>query len=69
MAEILTFSIGCRRCENLVKVGKNTYMCTERCHMDDSDVVPIRDGKQTDDWYICGGDNYKRLSSVKSKTS
>lgn len=69
MAEMIEFSIGCRRCENLVKISKGTYLCTERCHMDDTDVVPIRDGKQTDDWCICNGESYKRLHTTKSKTS
>lgn len=69
MGEILEFNIGCRRCENLVQIGKNTFMCKERCHMDDSDIIPIEDGKITDDWYACNGDDYKRLSSIKSKTS
>ena len=69
MGDILEFNVGCRRCKNLVKIGKNTYMCSERSHMDDSDVIPIRDGKTTDDWYICSGSDYKRVSSIKSKTS
>lgn len=60
MGEIVKFELGCKRCENLSQIGKGTYVCLKRVHMDDSDVIPIRDGKKTDDWYICDGQNYVR---------
>ena len=69
MGELLEFCVGCRRCENLVQIDKNSYMCLSRVHMDDSSVMPIIDGKHTDDWNICEGSDYKRLSSVHSRTS
>lgn len=69
MGELLTFEIGCRHCANLLQIGKNTYICSERAHMDDTDVIPIRDGQRTDDWNICNGDSYIRLVRSKSTTS
>lgn len=60
MGEIVKFEVGCRHCENLSQIGKGTYVCMKRVHMDDSDVIPIKDGKQTDDWYVCEGKNYVR---------
>lgn len=68
MGELLAFERGCHHCENLVQIGKNTYMCATRAHMDDSDVVPIRDGKRTDDWNICDGESYKRVARTHSIT-
>lgn len=68
MGELLTFNVGCRRCECLVQIGKDTYMCAARCHMDDSDVVPIRDGKRTEDWNICNGENYVRTFNSRSES-
>ena len=68
MGEILEFNIGCRHCANLVRVGKNTYSCSERLHMDDTPVMPIVDGKHTDDWDICSGEDYKRISRNRSIT-
>lgn len=60
MGEIVKFELGCKRCENLAQIGKGTYVCLKRVHMDDSDVIPIRDGKRTNDWYICNGENFVR---------
>ncbi|ADL36422.1 hypothetical protein bpr_IV057 (plasmid) [Butyrivibrio proteoclasticus B316] len=60
MGSITEFSIGCRRCANLEQIGKKSFMCSVRSHMDDSDVVPIRDGKKTEDWCICDGEYYRR---------
>lgn len=60
MGEVIRFELGCKRCEHLSQIGKNTYVCMKRAHMDDSDVVPIRDGVKTSDWYICEGENYVR---------
>ena len=61
MGEVVRFEVGCRRCEHLVQIGKNTYLCKQKVHMDDSSVIPIRDGKQTSDWNICKGDSYTRV--------
>jgi len=60
MGELLQFERGCRGCENLSQIGKGTFVCLKRVHMDDSDVIPIRDGKKTDDWNVCEGQNYVR---------
>ena len=60
MGELVIFERGCRRCEYLTQIGKNTYKCAKRVHMDDSDVVPIRDGEHTEDWNICDGECYVR---------
>lgn len=60
MGEIVKFEKGCKRCENLSQIGKGTYVCLKRVHMDDSDVIPIKDNKKTDDWYICDGESYIR---------
>lgn len=69
MGEVLAFEKGCHRCANLVRSGQNTYMCLERVHMDDSSVMPVVDGKHTEDWNICRGDDYKYLSNKYSKMS
>lgn len=70
MGEVVQFERGCYRCENLVRVGKNTYMCNERVHMDDSPVLPIEDGKKSFvDWNVCGGEFYKRATNRYSKMS
>ncbi len=69
MGEVLEFCRGCSRCANLARVGKNTYCCTERLHMDDSAIMPIVDGKRTDDWGACDGEDYKRLAKSQSKSS
>lgn len=68
MGELLAFEKGCYRCEHLSRIGKNTYVCTERVHMDDTDVIPIRDGKHTSDWNICNGENYARSFNTHSST-
>lgn len=57
---LLNFEIGCRRCSNLVLTGRNTYICSERAHLDDSPVVPIKNGHKTEDWNICAGEYYNR---------
>lgn len=67
MGEIVEFEVGCRLCEHLIQIGKNSYICEERAHMDDSEVVPIRDGKKTEDWNICGGEDYRRIQKVRLK--
>ena len=54
------FERGCKRCEHLSQIGKGTYVCMKMVHMDDSDVIPIKDGERTDDWNICDGKNYTR---------
>ena len=69
MGEIVLFCVGCRKCANLVQVGKKSYTCSSRVHMDDTPVMPIVDGQLTDDWNICEGTDYKRLSNVHSRTS
>ncbi len=58
--KMVTFSIGCRRCIHLQRIGKNTYTCIKRVHMDDSPIIPIRDGDKTSDWGICEGKSYQR---------
>ena len=60
MGEIVQFERGCRGCENLSQIEKGTYVCLKRVHIDDSDVVPIKHGKKTDDWGICEGEEYER---------
>lgn len=69
MGELLQFERGCRHCKNLVQLDKNTYTCIERLHMDDSPVVPILNGKHTDDWNICNGEDYKYMSNNYSRMS
>ena len=69
MGEIVRFETGCRNCANLVRVGKNTYCCQERVHMDDSAITPIIDGEHTDDWNACEGEDYKRVPRNRSKSS
>ena len=61
MGEIVRFEIGCRGCSHLIQIGKKTFLCEQKVHMDDSEVIPIRDGKRTDDWNICNGDSYTRV--------
>ena len=60
MDNIVQFEIGCRKCEHLIQIGKRTYLCEQKVHMDDSEVIPVRDGKHTSDWYVCAGDSYCR---------
>lgn len=68
MGEIVEFNIGCRLCQNLVQVGKNTYTCSERVHLDDSSVFPILNGKINDeDWNICDGECYVRVPNSRFK--
>lgn len=69
MGEVLEFCVGCRHCANLARVGKNTYCCQERVHMDDTPVMPIVDGKHTEDWNACEGEDYKRIARSQSRTS
>lgn len=59
MGEIVEFNVGCRRCEHLIQVDKNTYICEVRSHLDDSTVFPIVNGKiNDDDWDACEGEDY-----------
>ena len=60
---LVQFEVGCRRCTHLERIGKNTYICSERAHMDDSPVIPIKDGYKTDDWNICNSEYYNRSST------
>ena len=60
MGNQIEFEIGCRRCKNLLQTGKNTYICSTRAHMDDSAIVPIKDGVHTSDWGLCDGEYYVR---------
>lgn len=71
MGEIVQFADcrGCRKCENLAQIGKGTYICLVRVHMDDSDVMPIRDGERTEDWYICDGEAYVRTFNTHSNAN
>ena len=66
MGEIIKFERGCKHCENLAQIGAKTYVCLARVHMDDSDVIPIKDGKKTDDWNVCDGKNYVRTLNTHS---
>lgn len=67
MGELVIFERGCRGCEHLVQIGHNTYRCETRVHMDDSDVIPVKDGKHTRDWDICSGEFYVRSTKSYSK--
>ena len=60
MNNIVKFDTGCRKCIHLVRIGKNSFLCGIRVHLDDSDVVPIRNGQKTEDWNICNGEHYKK---------
>lgn len=60
MGKIITFEIGCRGCACLEQIGKKTFECNARAHMDDSPVIPVRDGIKTGDWNICNGESYER---------
>lgn len=60
MSQIIAFEIGCRHCACLEKIGKDSYECCSRVHMDDSPVIPIFEGKKTTDWNICEGIDYTR---------
>ncbi len=60
MGKIVQFEIGCRGCACLEKIGKRTYECSTRIHIDDSPVIPVRDGVKTADWNICDGEYYVR---------
>lgn len=58
---LIQFEVGCRKCVNLVKLEKGTYMCSERVHMDESPVIPIMNGRKTSDWNVCDGEDYNRF--------
>ena len=58
MCKIVTFEVGCRGCRGFIKTDKNSYVCSKRAHMDDSPIIPLKDGKKTADWYICKGRYY-----------
>ena len=66
---IIQFEIGCRRCGNLVRTGKNTYTCNARVHMDDSTIIPIENGEHTSDWNACEGEEYIFNPVVKKSNS
>ena len=57
---LLQFEVGCRRCDYLERFGKNSYICSIKAHLDDSPVIPIKDGVKTEDWNICNGEYYNR---------
>ena len=61
MGQIVKFEKGCRRCEHLVQLDKNTWICEERVHIDDSSIMPILNGKHTADWNACEGEDYKMI--------
>lgn len=63
MGEIVKFDVGCRLCEHLVQTGKNTFTCSARSYMDDSDIVPIENGHKTKDWGACCGQDYLHIKS------
>lgn len=68
MGEIVKFEIGCRHCEHLTQIGKRTFCCNTRIHMDDSPVIPIKDNMKTLDWDICDGKYYERKNRwIKNK--
>lgn len=64
---IVQFERGCRRCGNLMRVGRNTYICSVRVNMDDSAVIPIQDGEHTADWNVCEGEDYVFNPTTKEK--
>lgn len=64
---IAVFEIGCHKCANLMRVGKKDFICTDRVHMDDTPVIPIKDGVKTDDWNICDGKHRKYVSVLCKK--
>lgn len=66
MNNIIQFDIGCLRCIHLTKIAKSTYICDERVHMDGSDVIPIRDGKRTEDWNTCNHEDYIRYNKINN---
>ncbi len=59
--KVVTFAVGCRRCAHLDRIGKNTYVCAKRVHMDDTAIIPIKDGVKTSDWGICAGKSYQKV--------
>lgn len=65
MGEIVKFELGCKHCENLSRIDKNTYVCLALLHNDDSDVIPVKDGRKTDDWCACDGDDFVRTLNKK----
>lgn len=65
---VIQFERGCRRCEHLVQTGKNTYKCDKKVHMDDSEVVPIKDGEHTKDWNVCRGESYVFVPALKFRS-
>ena len=70
MGEIIRFEDydrGCKNCVHLFKIGKGRYMCNEVVYSDDTSVIPVEDGKRTDDWGACNGDSYVKKQVSKSK--
>ncbi len=60
MSKTIVFEIGCRGCDGLVKIAKTSYVCNKRMHLDDTPVIPFKDGQKTRDWYICKGKYYTK---------
>jgi len=58
MGKIIKYDRGCRGCVHLLQVGKCDYLCDARVNMDDSPVYPIYNGKHTDGWNLCDGEDY-----------
>lgn len=58
MGEVIKFDRGCRGCVHLLQIDKNTFVCEARENLDDSSIYPIVNGKHTDGWNICEGEDY-----------
>ena len=65
---VIQFERGCRRCEHLVQVDRRTWMCNKKVHMDDSAVIPIKDGEHTKDWNVCRGNDYVYVPKITSRS-
>ena len=57
MSDIIKFNVGCRNCKHLQPIGNGNYTCSELNYEDGSSIYPIRNGKRTDDWGACGGED------------
>jgi len=69
MSEIVQFSDyckGCKSCANLRRVNKSTYVCTEMEWDNGESVYPIKDGKKTEGFNICNGEEYVRRRVKRS---
>ena len=63
MGEIVQFNDyykSCRSCANLVRMDKNTYLCTQMEFENGTDVYPIENGEKTVGYNICNGEEYVR---------